>query len=92
MKEELALNGGKPVKTSKNIPMFPGGMEIGEDEKKAVMEVLDRKYLFRYYGPEEYPSKVKEFEEVFIFLCCCLDWRKSPLHFVSLLIFAGKFY
>ncbi|MFC1558433.1 DegT/DnrJ/EryC1/StrS family aminotransferase [candidate division KSB1 bacterium] len=65
MEEKLALNGGTPVKTTKNIPMYPGGMEIGEEEKKAVMEVLDRKYIFRYYGPEEYPSKVKEFEELF---------------------------
>ncbi|MCK4966037.1 DegT/DnrJ/EryC1/StrS family aminotransferase, partial [bacterium] len=65
MEEKLALNGGTPVKTTKNIPMYPGGMEIGEEEKKAVMEILDRKYLFRYYGPEEYPSKVREFEEVF---------------------------
>jgi len=65
MEEKLALYGGTPVKTTKNLPMFPGGMEIGEEEKKAVMEVLDRKYLFRYYGPEEYPSKVAEFERVF---------------------------
>ena len=65
MDEKLALYGGEPVKTTENSPMYPGGMEIGEEEKKAVMEVLDRKYLFRYYGPEEYPSKVKEFEEAF---------------------------
>ena len=65
MEEKLALEGGTPVKTTANIPMYPGGIEIGEEEKKAVMEVLDRKYLFRYYGPEEYPSKVKEFEGVF---------------------------
>jgi 8-amino-3,8-dideoxy-alpha-D-manno-octulosonate transaminase len=65
MKEQLALYGGKPVKTTMNIPMFPGGMEIGEEEKKAVLEVLDRKYLFRYYGPKEFPSKVAEFEREF---------------------------
>lgn len=65
MKDELALYGGSPLKTTSNIPMFPGGMEINEEEKKAVMEVLERKYLFRYYGPEQYPSKVKELEEVF---------------------------
>ena len=65
MDEKLALYGGEPVKTTKNPPMYPGGLEIGEEEKKAVMEVLDRKYLFRYYGPEEYPSRVAEFEQVF---------------------------
>ncbi|MBP8933181.1 MAG: DegT/DnrJ/EryC1/StrS family aminotransferase, partial [Candidatus Atribacteria bacterium] len=45
--------------------MFPGGLEIGEEEKQAVLEVLDNKYLFRYYGPGEYPSRVKMLEEEF---------------------------
>ncbi len=52
-------------KIPKAVPMYPGGLEIGEEEKKEVLEVLDRKYLFRYYGPEEYPSKVRELEELF---------------------------
>jgi 8-amino-3,8-dideoxy-alpha-D-manno-octulosonate transaminase len=63
--KDLAINGGPKAKTTPNIPMYPGGLEIGEEEKKQVLEVLDRKYLFRYYGPEEYPSKVKELEERF---------------------------
>jgi len=61
----LALYGGEPVIKAPMPPMFPGGMEIGAEEKQAVMEVLDRKYLFRYYGPAEYPSKVAEFERAF---------------------------
>jgi dTDP-4-amino-4,6-dideoxygalactose transaminase len=65
MKEMLAINGGPKAKTTAGYPMYPGGLEIGEEEKKEVLEVLDRKYLFRYYGPEEYPSKVKEFEDQF---------------------------
>jgi 8-amino-3,8-dideoxy-alpha-D-manno-octulosonate transaminase len=65
MAEKLALYSGPKAKTTPNIPMYPGGMEIGDEEKKLVLEVLDRKYLFRYYGPEKYPSKVKEFEEQF---------------------------
>ena len=62
MSEKLAINGGPKAKTTPNYPMYPGGLEIGEEEKKQVMEVLDRKYLFRYYGPEAYPSKVRELE------------------------------
>lgn len=65
MAEKLAINGGPKAKTTPSIPMYPGGLEIGEEEKREVMEVLDRKYLFRYYGPEQYPSKVREFEERF---------------------------
>jgi 8-amino-3,8-dideoxy-alpha-D-manno-octulosonate transaminase len=65
MTEQLAIRGGPKAKTTPNYPMYPGGMEIGEEEKKQVLEVLDRKYLFRYYGPEQYPSKVREFEQAF---------------------------
>jgi hypothetical protein len=43
--------------------MYPGGLEIGDEEKRQVLEVLDRKYLFRYYGPKDFPSKVNEFEK-----------------------------
>jgi dTDP-4-amino-4,6-dideoxygalactose transaminase len=62
-KSDLAINGGPKAKPTPNIPMFPGGLEIGEEEKREVMEVLESKYLFRYYGPEEVPSKVKKLEE-----------------------------
>ena len=46
-------------------PTFPGAMMIGEEEKRAVMEVLDSKALFRYYGPERSLNKTKKFEEEF---------------------------
>jgi dTDP-4-amino-4,6-dideoxygalactose transaminase len=62
-KKDLAINGGPKAKTTANLPMFPGGLEIGQEEKKEVMEVLDNKYLFRYYGPKESPSKVSALEE-----------------------------
>lgn len=65
IKEELAINGGPKAKTTPSIPMYPGGLEIGEEERAQLNEVIDRKYLFRYYGPENYPSKVHEFEEKF---------------------------
>ncbi len=61
--KDLAVNGGPRAKPTKNPPMFPGGLEIGEEEKQQVMEVLESKYLFRYYGPKEMPSKVKALEE-----------------------------
>ncbi len=60
---DLAINGGPKAKKSPNYPMFPGGLEIGAEEKREVMEVLDNKYLFRYYGPKDAPSKVKALEE-----------------------------
>lgn len=63
--EQLALYGGPKAKTTPNYPMYPGGLEIGEEEKKQVLEVLENKYLFRYYGPANCESKVKVFEEAF---------------------------
>lgn len=65
MAEQLAIHGGPKAKTTPNFPMYPGGLEIGAEEKKEVMEVLDNKYLFRYYGPAGAESKVKKFEEAF---------------------------
>lgn len=65
MSEKLAIYGGPKAKTTPNFPMYPGGLEIGDEEKKQVMEVLDNKYLFRYYGPAGCPSKVKQFEQEF---------------------------
>jgi len=40
-------------------------MMIDEEEERAVIEVLRSKRLFRYYGPEEGPSKVEELERAF---------------------------
>lgn len=65
MSEKLAIQGGPKTKTTPNIPMYPGGLEIGDAEKKQVLEVLDNKYLFRYYGPANVESKVKKLEENF---------------------------
>jgi 8-amino-3,8-dideoxy-alpha-D-manno-octulosonate transaminase len=63
--QRLAIHGGPKAKTTPNIPMYPGGLEIGDREKQQLLEVLDRKYLFRYYGPKEFPSKVTELEQKF---------------------------
>jgi 8-amino-3,8-dideoxy-alpha-D-manno-octulosonate transaminase len=64
-KKDLAINGGPKAKTTENLPMFPGGLEIGREEKREVLEVLDNKYLFRYYGPKNAPSKVSALEELY---------------------------
>jgi dTDP-4-amino-4,6-dideoxygalactose transaminase len=62
---QLAIDGGAPVRAEPLPPMYPGGMMIGDEEKRAVMEVLDSKNLFRYYGPSQEPSRVVAFEEAF---------------------------
>lgn len=44
MEEKLAIDGGTSVKTTKNPPMYPGGLEIGEEEKSEILDVLEHKY------------------------------------------------
>jgi 8-amino-3,8-dideoxy-alpha-D-manno-octulosonate transaminase len=64
-RDKLALFGGSPARMNPIPPMFPGGMEIGPEEKAAVIEVLDEKTLFRYYGPTDFVSRVSRLEEEF---------------------------
>jgi 8-amino-3,8-dideoxy-alpha-D-manno-octulosonate transaminase len=61
----LAIDGGVPARQKPEPPMYPGGMEIDEEEEKAVLEVLRTKRLFRYYGPEPGPSKADILEKEF---------------------------
>lgn len=62
---KLAIDGGTPVRSSPLPPMFPGGMVVGDEEKRAVLDVLDDKNLFRFYGPSPTPSRVADFERRF---------------------------
>ncbi|RLG98512.1 glutamine--scyllo-inositol aminotransferase, partial [Candidatus Bathyarchaeota archaeon] len=64
MPEKLAIEGGKPVREKPLRGGWPGAMMIGEEEKKAVLEVLESKSLFRYYGPNP-KYKVAQFEKEF---------------------------
>ena len=64
-KNDLALHGGPKAKTTAAFPMYPGGLEIGEEEKKQLMEVIDNKYLFRYYGTDNGKTKVIAFVKRF---------------------------
>ena len=45
--------------------MFPGGMEVGQEEHEALRRVLESKNLFRYYGIGEGPDEVLSFEREF---------------------------
>ena len=45
--------------------MFPGGMEVGEEELDALRRVIESKNLFRYYGVGDGPNEVSSFESEF---------------------------
>src|SRR5437762_2252726 len=61
----LARNGGTPARTRPEAPMFPGGMEVGQEELAALARVIESKNLFRYYGVGDGPDEVASFEREF---------------------------
>lgn len=61
--ETLAIHGG-PKAVQRPLNHYKGAAFIGEEEKRAVMEVLDSRSLFRYYGPD-LQYKVAQFESAF---------------------------
>ncbi len=62
---DLAMHGGKPAKPQIDPVIYPGGMLIGSEEEKAVIDVIRSQRLFRYYGPNPGPSKVDQLEQSF---------------------------
>jgi len=54
----LARDGGTPARTRTEAPMFPGGMEVGQEELEALGRVIESKNLFRYYGVGKGPDEV----------------------------------
>ena len=66
----LAIDGGPKARTRRPTPMFPGGLELGEDEQTAVRRVLASRRLIRFYGADDpdgdaQASEVDEFEDDF---------------------------
>lgn len=61
--DKLAIEGGTPV-IDRPLNRYKGAAAIGEEEKQAVLEVLESQSLFRYYGPNLL-SKVATFEQNF---------------------------
>ena len=62
--EPLAVDGGRPAVAEPWPTGYTGAHWIGEEERREVLEVLDRKSLFRYYGPGQ-PDKVATLERAF---------------------------
>jgi 8-amino-3,8-dideoxy-alpha-D-manno-octulosonate transaminase len=52
---QLALNGGKPVRPTPLSSSYPGTQFFDEQEPKSVLEVIQSRSLFRWYGPK--PAK-----------------------------------
>ena len=61
----LARDGGPRARSRSEPPMFPGGMEVGEEELAAAERVIRSKNLYRHYGVGEGPGEVDTFEREF---------------------------
>ncbi|HKH30597.1 MAG TPA: aminotransferase class I/II-fold pyridoxal phosphate-dependent enzyme, partial [Gaiellaceae bacterium] len=61
----LARDGGLRARSRPERPMFPGGMELGEEEVEAVARVIRSHNVFRYYGVGDGPHEVLDFEREF---------------------------
>jgi 8-amino-3,8-dideoxy-alpha-D-manno-octulosonate transaminase len=62
----LALEGGTPVRATKLAANYPGPLYYDDEEKTELMEVLERRAPFRWYGigPKGGdPSKCNDFEK-----------------------------
>ncbi|MCZ7573668.1 MAG: DegT/DnrJ/EryC1/StrS family aminotransferase [Ardenticatenaceae bacterium] len=57
----LAIDGGEPALKQPLPAKYPGALLIGEEERRAVLEVLEAQSPFRFYGPRA-PGKVSQFE------------------------------
>jgi len=49
----LAIDGGPKALSTPDVPMFPGGLEVGDAEREAAEAVIRSKRLIRFYGPED---------------------------------------
>jgi len=61
---KLAVDGGDPSLTLPWPGDYAGASFIGEEERREVLDVLDRQTLFRFYGPQT-PDKVALLERAF---------------------------
>jgi 8-amino-3,8-dideoxy-alpha-D-manno-octulosonate transaminase len=64
----LAVNGGSPVRATKLQSNFPGPLYYDDEERRELLEVLDRRAPFRWYGigPKGgTPDKCTMFEKEF---------------------------
>jgi dTDP-4-amino-4,6-dideoxygalactose transaminase len=62
--EELALEGGRPIRTTPLPLEFPGVYHMDEQEERAVLRVVRSRSLFRYYGID-HQGEVAAFETEF---------------------------
>ena len=64
-KQKLAIDGGTPVRKNQLSYEFYGPQFYDDVEKQELLDVLDSKYPFRWWGGETRKSKVLQFEKAY---------------------------
>lgn len=61
---KLAIHGGEPIRIKPWVSKYMGSEELGAEEKARVLQVLDKKRVFRYYpeGLEDSETSILEQE------------------------------
>jgi 8-amino-3,8-dideoxy-alpha-D-manno-octulosonate transaminase len=62
--QDLAVKGGRPVRSTPLTTQYEGANFIGEEEKRELDEAVETRSLFRFYGFTQ-PQKARTFEEEF---------------------------
>ncbi len=62
--QDLAVKGGRPVRSTPLTTQYEGANFIGEEEKRELDEAVETRSLFRFYGFTQ-PHKARTFEEEF---------------------------
>jgi dTDP-4-amino-4,6-dideoxygalactose transaminase len=63
--ERLAIDGGHPVHTGPWVPAFHGSEEFADEEREAVLRVLDKKRVFRFLTSGIEDSEASRLEEAY---------------------------
>ena len=69
-RQDLAVEGGRPVRSTPLTTDYEGANFIGTEEKKELDEAVETRSLFRFYGFSQ-PQKARTFEGI-----PELDWRQ----------------
>jgi len=64
-KEKLAIDGGTPVRKTPLGWKFYGPQFYDDIEKRELVEVLESRYPFRWWGGNSQPNKVLQFEKAY---------------------------
>ncbi|WP_127583477.1 DegT/DnrJ/EryC1/StrS family aminotransferase [Paenibacillus koleovorans] len=90
--QPMNVNDPTPVRTKPWAPVFLSSEEFGEEERESLMNVLEKKRVFRFYKPDVANSEARKLERLYrerLDVEHCLVMNSGTSALVSALIAAG---